>query len=431
MDGRQGKAQTGERPVGGYLLRHRDFCLLWTGQSVSRVGDQVSQVVLPLLAVQTLNATTFQIGALTAISTGAILLVGLPAGAWIDRVRRRPVMVVADLARLVALGSIPMAYLLDALTLYHLYVTAFVAGILTVFFDVAARSYLPSLVGVEHLVEGNAKLSGSAQVSLVIGPSLAGGLVGAVGAVYAVLADAASYLVSAATLGAIRRAEIQPARPMHERLHKQIGEGLSFVFSHPVLRTIAVATAWSNFFGAIVLALGIVFLVRVLDAPPGIVGVVLAVGSVGGILGAFTASIISNRIGTIRSLILGLGLTSGLLFVPLSSSGLGVLWFAGGSFCYTFGTVLYNINQVSLRQRLTPPGLLGRMNATMQFTAWGVLPFGALVGGAIGDLLGIRVTILIGGLGSLLALVWLLASPIRKPKDALFSSTDPSALVED
>ncbi len=196
----------------GGLFRHRDFRLLWGGETVSELGSQVSLLAIPLVAVRSLAATPFEMGVLTAASTAAFLAIGLPAGAWVDRLRRRPVMIIADLGRLLALGSVPVAYAYGVLGLPQLYIVALVTGVFTVFFDVAYQSYLPSLVGREHLVEGNAKLTGSQQVAQIAGPSLAGGLVQAIGGPYAVAVDAASFLVSAAAIGGIRKPEVGTGR---------------------------------------------------------------------------------------------------------------------------------------------------------------------------------------------------------------------------
>ncbi len=231
--------------VKGKLRGHRDFRLLWAGETVSEVGSQVSLLAIPLLAVRTLHATTFQVGLLTAASTAAFLIVGLPAGVWVDRIRRHWVMIAADLGRVLALGSIPVAYALDALTMAQLIVVTLVTGILTVFFDVAYQSYLPSLVGREHLVEGNAKLTGSEQVAAVAGPSIAGGLVQAIGSSYAVAVDSVSFLVSALAVIGIRTPEPAPEIPEggHPSLRHGMAEGLRFVFHNPLLRAIACTTA--------------------------------------------------------------------------------------------------------------------------------------------------------------------------------------------
>ncbi len=404
---------------GGHLFQQRDFRLLWGGETVSEVGTQVSLLAIPLVAVRTLHATTFEVGVLSAASTAAFLLVGLPAGVWVDRLRRRWVMIVADLGRLGALGSIPAAYALGHLTLLQLYLVALLTGLLTVFFDIAYQSYLPSLVGREHLVEGNAKLAGSAQVAQVAGPSIAGVLIQAIGGSYAVAVDAASFLVSAVAVGAITTPEPQPAVPEggHGRLHRDIGEGLRFVFGHPLLRAIALTTATSNFFSGVGVAVEIVFLVRVVHASPGIIGLIFAAGSAGGVVAALLAAPFARRIGGARATIVAIFVTAGGVVEPLARPGAGLLFFAGGLFLLSFGSVLYNINQVSFRQRLCPDHLLGRMNATIRFIVWGVLPIGALAGGVIGSGLGIRFALWVAVLGQTLAGGWLLASPLRRMRD--------------
>ena len=403
----------------GVLLRHRDFRLLWGGETVSELGSQVSLLAIPLLAVGTLHATTFEMGLLTAASTAAFLIVGLPAGVWVDRLRRRRLMIVADGGRVLALGSIPVAYALGGLTLAQLFVVTLASGILTVFFDVAYQSYLPTLVGREHLVEGNAKLTGSAQVAAVAGPSVAGGLVQAFGSSAAVAVDSLSFLVSAVAVGAIGAPEPKPTLPEsgHPRLLRGIAEGLRFVFGNALLRAIAATTATANLFGGIAAAVEIVFLVRQVHASPGEIGLLFALAGVGGVLGAFAAGPIARRVGGARATIIGIGVSVGALLIPLTTPGAGLLYFGFGLFLVSFSATVYNVNQVSFRQRLCPDRLLGRMNATMRFVVWGVLPIGALIGGFLGAAFGLRTTLWVGALGQALAGVWLLASPMRSLRD--------------
>ena len=403
----------------GVLIRHRDFRLLWGGETVSQLGSQVSLLAIPLLAVRTLHATTFQMGLLTAASTAAFLVVGLPAGVWVDRIRRRRVMIGADLGRLLALGSVPVAYAAGLLTLAQLFVVTLVAGVLTVFFDVAYQSYLPSLVGREHLVEGNAKLTGSEQAATVAGPSIAGGLVQAIGSAAAVAVDAVSFLASALAVAAIRAPEEKPDVPEggHPKLVHDIAEGLRFVFSHTLLRAIAATTATANLFSGIAAAVEIVFLVREVHASPGQIGLIFSLGGVGGVLGALAAGRIAARFGGARATMVGIALNSGALLIPLTMPGIGLLFFAFGMFVVGFAVVIYNVNQVSFRQRLCPDRLLGRMNATMRFVVWGVLPIGALIGGVFGTAFGLRPTLWIGALGEALAGLWLVFSPMRTMRD--------------
>ena len=401
------------------LLRHRDFRLLWGGETVSEFGSQVSLLAIPLVAVGTLAATPFQMGALAAASTLAFLVIGLPAGVWVDRLRRRRVMIVSDVGRVVVLGSIPVAYALGVLHLPQLYVVALASGVFTVFFDVAYQSYLPTLVGREHLIEGNAKLTGSQEVAQVAGPSLAGGLVQAVGGPYAVAVDAASFLVSAVAVGAIRTPEPAPTvvEGGHPGLRRDIGEGLRFVFGDPLLRAITATTGTSNFFSGIQSAIDVIFLVTVVHASPVVIGLLFAAGGVGGVLAALSASPIARRIGGARATLISSFAVAGGLLIPLTTPGAGLLFFGAGLFLNSFAVVVYNVNQVSFRQRLCPDRMLGRMNATIRFVVFGLLPIGALIGGVIGTAIGLRPTLWIAISGESLAGLWLLASPIRRMKD--------------
>lgn len=407
---------SGPAPRGGWLLRHRDFRRLWAGETVSEMGSQITLLAMPLIAVRALHATTFQVGLLMASSTVAFLIVGLPAGAVVDRLRGRQVMIAADLGRVAAIGSVPIAYGLGHLGLVQLYCVTLAAGVFTVFFDVAYQSYLPSLVGTDHVVEGNAKLTGSAEVAQIVGPSLAGGLVQAIGGPFAVALDAGSYLWSGAAVGTMR-ANDGPPPPHDTHLVASMREGLWFVFKHPVLRAIAATTATGNLFGGIMTAVEVPFLVRSLHAAPGVIGLLFAAVGVGGVLGAFAALPAAKHLGGARSTRIGIYLTGGGLLIPLARPGLGLLLFAGGYSISAFGTVVYNINQVSFRQRLCPEHLLGRMNATMRFVVWGVLPLGALLGGTIGAAAGLRPALWIAAIGQVTAAVWLLASPIRTMRD--------------
>lgn len=399
------------------LWKHRDFRILWAGETISELGSQISMVAVSLVAVRSLHATTFQVSLLFASSTAAFLLVGLPAGAWVDRLRRRPVMIVTDLGRLVALGSIPLAYEFGWLTMPQLYVVMFLAGILTVFFDVAYQSYLPSLVGPGAVVEGNSKLSVSAQIAGVAGPSVAGALVQIIGGPLAVAIDSGSFGISAIAVKAIRTEENKPGQRNHPNMRSEIGEGLRFVFKHQILRAIAFTTATSNLFSSMLAAVEIVFLVRVIHLEPGVIGVVFAAGGVGGVIGAFSASTLARRIGSARATVIGIAITAPTLLMPLSTSSDGALLFALGGLSMGLGATIYNINQVSFRQRLCPPELLGRMNASMRFLVSGVMPIGALIGGVIGSTLGLRATLWIGAVGSILSIIWLLTSPIGRMRD--------------
>jgi MFS family permease len=396
------------------LIHHRDFDLLWAGQTVSRVGTEVSVLAIPLIAIQVLDATTFEVGALTAVETLPFLLVGLPAGAWVDRMRRRRVLIVADIGRLIALSSIPLAHSVATLTLAQLFVVAFVAGVLTVFFDVAYQSYLPELVANDQLVEGNAKLAASESVAHVVGPGIAGVLISWVGAVSAVVADALSYAVSFVLLLFIRTPSERPERPPDRpSLVSDIREGLRFVWGETRIRAVAFCTATSNLFSGVMAAVVLLLMTRTLGFSGGTIGLVFAVSGLGAVLGAVVAPGLARRFG-VGPAIVG-SITAGALgpFLIAGATGsLAAVEIAVG-FAILGGTgVAYNINQVSVRQALCPRRLQGRMNASVRFLVWGTLPLGGFLGGALGSYIGIRPTLWVAAVGQGLAFLWLLPSPV-------------------
>jgi len=407
--------------VGTSLWRHRNFLLLWSGQSVSEIGSSVTQLALPLTAVVVLRASTFQVGLLTAASTAAFALIALPAGALVDRWAKRRLMIWCDVARMVVIGSVPPAAALGLLTLGQLYAVAVTAGAGTVFFDVAYQSYLPEVVDREHLVEANGKLGATQAFAQVTGPGLGGALTGLLGAARALAADSISYAVSVASLLAMNvREEARPAegtRPT-TTLRAEIAEGLSFVLRHPVLRKIVACTGTANLFGSMALALDIVFLVRVVRVRPADTGLLIAVASLGGVAGGLVAGRLGRRIGSARIIwysMLVLGFPQ--LLIPLAASGWRLAFFPVGMAFFSFAAVVYNVAQVSYRQAICPPRLLGRMNAAVRWVVWGTLPLGAALGGALGTLAGVRPTLWIAYVGSWAAGWWVFFSPLRRQRD--------------
>nr|WP_230211310.1 MFS transporter [Streptomyces kaniharaensis] len=405
-------------PSRSRLLDHRDFRLLLSGAAAAQTGSQVTLVALPLVAVVVLDADPFRVGLLTAAETAAFLLVGLPAGAWLDRMRKLPVLIRADVVRCLAVGSIPPAAALGVLTMAQLYLVALVTGVATVFFDVAHQSFLPSVLPREHLVGGNGALETVRSTAQIAGPGLGGGLVQLLGAPLAIVADACGYLASALLLTRIRVAEPQPEPQPGRSLRAEVGEGVRFVLRHPLLRAIAAATAVANLFSAVLMAVQTVFWVRVLDLPPGAIGVLLSASAVGGLAGALCAGRLARAVGQARLIWLAPAVTSPFAVLwPLSGGGAGVLLFGVGSAVVLFGAVAYNVAQVSFRQAVCPPELLGRMNATMRFLVWGTLPLGALAGGAVAEAAGPRTALWLCAAGLLLMPVPLLLSPLRRLRE--------------
>ncbi|AWS45346.1 MFS transporter [Streptosporangium sp. 'caverna'] len=400
------------------LFRHRNFMLLFGADTISQVGTQISMLALPLVAVLALKASEFETGLLVAAETAAFLLVGLPAGVWVDRMRRRGILITADLVRGALLLSVPIAWWLDGLTLPQLYGVALGMGLATVFFDISYQSYLPSLVGRERLVDGNSKLEIVRTTAGVAGPGVGGLLVQALTAPVAVLLDAISFLGSALFLWRIKATEQVPDRTARRSLLKEIGEGLRFVATHRILRMIAACTATANFGSGILAAVEMIFLARVVGLSPGGIGLLFSVAALGGLVGAASVSMVSRRVGTARIIWLSNLVTNPfMLLVPLAEPGWRMSLFAIGMFMNGIGVVFYNVGQLSFRQSVTPEHMLGRMNATMRFVVWGTIPLGGLVGGVLGELFGARTTLWISVVLGLLSVVPLLLSPLRTMRD--------------
>jgi MFS family permease len=401
------------------LWRHPDFLKLWAAQSVSLLGTQVTSLALPLTAVLVLHASPSQMGALAALGTLPFLLVGLFAGAWVDRTRRRPILIGADISRAVLLATIPLAAALDRLTIEQLYLIALLVGFFTVFFDVAYQSYLPALVTRSELIDGNSKLEISNSSARVAGPGVGGIVVQILSAPAAILLDSISFLASALFLALIRRREPSPEPRSKDRsIWREIGEGLGAVFRHPLLRPIVISTAISNLCMGVVSALFVLFLTRTLGLEPSIIGLILVVGSIGAVGAAFTAGPIARRYG------LGPSIIGGKLFISLSAvllvlaTGPTILIVTLLVLSRILGgaTAVSNINQLSLRQIVTPARLHGRVNATNRFVTWATAPFGALLGGLLAEQIGIRAALALAATGITLAAVWLLFSPLPSLK---------------
>ena len=401
------------------LWRHREFLKLWTGQTISQFGTQVSQLAIPLAAALVLNASPAQMGLLSAFEFAPFLLLSLFAGVWVDRMRRRPILIVADIGRAVLLGSIPLAAVLGALHIEQLYIIGLLTGVLTVFFDVAYQAYLPALVHREHLVEGNSKLEVSRSVAQIAGPGLSGALVQLITAPMAVAVDALSFIASVISLLLIRAPEPTPVRTVGKAgsMWMELRAGLGVVLGNPLLRSIAGCTATSNLFGNGMQAIFVLYMTRELQLPPAAIGLVFAASGPGALLGSLLAGWCSRRFG-LGNTIIGSILAGGLanLLIPLARGPLllvlGMLMVA--SFVSGLTNPVYNINQVSLRQAITPDHLQGRMNASVRFIVWGTIPIGALMGGALGEAFGLWPTIVAMVVADLLAPAWVLFSPVRQ-----------------
>ena len=399
----------------GGLTRDRDFLKLWSGQAISKIGSSITSIGIPLTAAFVLGASPLQMGFLAGSGGAGVLVFGLLAGAWADRLRRRPILIATDLARAVLLGTIPLAAVLHRLNMAHLYVVATVTGIFTVLFDVSYQAYLPSLVNRADLVEANSKLALTESIADISGPGLTGLLVQLITAPMAILLDALSFLCSAVSVWLIRKPEPPPEPGAAPHIGREIAEGLSVSWRNPLLRALLQRTATGAFFAGLMGGLYFLF-ARELHITPVLLGIVISVGGVSNLFGALVAERLLHRFGLGHTLI-GAAWMIGLamLLVPLARGPVML--------CTVFLTAaqlgdmawpIYSINATSLRQAITPDHLLGRVSSADHLLFWGALPLGALAGGAIAQTIGIRQTMLIGTLGYALSCLWLTLSPIRR-----------------
>lgn len=385
--------EAGRRGIGG-LLRERNFALLWSGETVSGVGSAMAAVGVPLLAVAVLRASTLAVSALTAAAYLPWLLIGLPVGAWVDRLPPRPVLIISDLVSAVLYASLPVAAWAHVLTIGQVLAVVLVAGAAGIFFTTAYIVYLPVLVSDDDLLEGNAKLSGSQSVASISGRGVAGLAARAVGTANSLLFNAGSFLVSAACLVAIRATRPRPASDRTARvttLRADMAEGLRFIWGDGLLRTLAIFPAASNMALGGILALSVLFLVRVAHIVPAEVGLLIAAADIGPLAGALVARRVARRVGTARILLLGV-LVAGLagLLIPLTAAGPRAAFFVVGSGVVFAVIASNNIVLISFRQTYTPAEILGRVIATQRFLVFGTAPLGALLAGALGAALGIR-----------------------------------------
>ncbi|WP_066944462.1 MFS transporter [Microtetraspora fusca] len=397
------------------LLRLPDFRNLYVAGTISQAGSQISYVALPLLAVTALSAGPAEVGLLSALSTLTVLVLGLPAGAWVDRVRRRPVMLATDLARALVLFSVPVAWWAGWLSMAQLYLVATLVGAGTLFFDVASFSLVPGIVGRDRLTSANSLLVGTNSGMDVAGRSLAGVLVQAAGAPVAILLDALSYLWSAAWLRRVREpVQAAPDTP-HPPIARQISAGVRFVFGNPVLTAALLQGSMANLAYPLCSVLLPVLIVDRLGLPEWVVGAYLAAGGLGVLAGSSAAHLLGRRLGTGRAVwMVGLVTSPAAFVIPFLDRGPS-LWAATAAwFVLTFRTGINNVLLVSLRQRVTPDEMLGRMTATMRLLLMGSVGLGGLLAGVLGELWGVRAPMWLGTL--ILALSWvpILFSPLRR-----------------
>lgn len=414
---------TGEAPAppaSGSLWRHADFRRLWVGDGLGQLGAQLTGFALPVFAVQTLHASEWEMGLLGAAEYAAFLILGLPAGAWVDRMRKRNVLIAADIVRALVLAGVVAAALTGTASMPALIAAGLVLGVSTLFFDVAHQSYVPGLVGLDHIVEGNSKLQATASIAQTAGPALGGVLLRVVTAPWLIAVTVVTYLASAFWVGRIRQREELPDRSQRRPLWTEIGEGLSFVVRQPLLRRIVACTSLANLAGNIGSAVITIYALRTLGLNEAAFGIVISAGAIGGILGAVTTRPLARWLGEGRLIpAAALAFTPAYAMIP-AASVLDVpaeIPLITGMALSSFAIVAYNVAQVSFRQRLCPPALLGRMNASIRFIVWGVVPFGSLLGGWLGMQLGVVATLWVAVAGALVAALPVLISPMVRMRE--------------
>ena len=411
------------RPTAPSLWRHPDFLKLWVGDTISQFGSQITFLAIPLTAAVLLGATPFEMGLLGTIEMLPFLLISLPAGVWVDRLPRRRILISGDLVRAVALGTIPGVWFMrpELLGMPWLYVVAIVGGTATVFFDAAYQAYLPSLVERDQLIEGNQKLELSRSTAQLTGPGIAGALISFLSAPVTIAVDAVSFLVSAAAVWLIRKPEPAPEpKPAGHAggMLAEIREGLGVVTGSPILRSIAACTATSNLSTSIAFAAFFIFLTRDLALDAARIGLIFAIGNVGGLAGALIAGRVPKLIGTGPAIVGSAIFGTAFLWLNAAATretAFAILVFTG--LTTQIGNQVYNVNQVSLRQAITPDRLQGRMNASMRFIVWGTIPIGTFLGGVLAELIGVRQAIFVGSLMALTAFLFVFLSPVRRMKE--------------
>jgi MFS family permease len=398
------------------LWRHPPFRTLWLGIAGSDFGSAITVVALPLTAIVTLGAGAVEMGLLVAVGQAPVPLFGLFTGVWVDRVRRRPLMIAAEWGRALLLASIPAAALFDSLSLAQLYVVAFAQGTLAVIFDLGVTSYLPTLIPAERLLDGNAKLQMTHQVSAVTGRGVGGALVQALTAPLAIAVDAVTFAFSAVCFAFIRTPERAPS-PAGERagMGREIAEGMRATFGQPVIAAMTITSTLGAMGGALQQSVFFLFMSQELELAPRAIGAVVGSTALGAWFGARYAAPLAQRVGPGPALIVASTISMlGYALVPLAGLGPRVMGtlvlsqlLAGGAL------TLFSVNQISLRQRLTPDALLGRVNATRRVFVFGSIPIGALAGGFLGEALGLRTALVAGACMIALSLLYALASPLR------------------
>ncbi len=407
---------TAGEPLRAPLWRDRRFATYWAGQGVSQLGDRVSELALPLIAVTALQASPTVVGLLTA-AVWAPHLLALFVGAWVDhQSRKRRLLIAADLLQAVVILTLPVAHLVGAVTLAQLFLVALVAGCGAVLYQTAYPSFFVALVRREQYLEANALLSGTRSASFIAGPAIGGGLVQALTAPVAMVVDGLSFLLSALLIGrvrvdeSVRRSDLTP-EPMWGRARA----GMRFLLRHPYLRASLACSTTLNFFSFVVAALVILYASRTLGLSAGVIGLAFGIGASGGLLGAVLATRVARWIGVGRTIAAGSVLFSApMALLPLATGSdlAKAALLAGVEFLSGVGVMLFDINLNALQTAVTPDEMRSRVAGAFSSVNYGIRPLGAVVGGLSGTTIGVGPTMVVAALGGAVAFLWLVRSPV-------------------
>lgn len=397
---------------------NRDFMKLWAGETVSLIGTQITQFALPLVAILTLQASVFQVGVLNACRNIPVVLVSLFAGVWLDRCRRRPVLIACSLANAFLIGLIPVTSALGLLSMNLLYLVCILAGAVSVTFDVGVLSYVPSLVGRQHLADSNSRMQSSMSLAMVAGPGIAGVVVGILTAPITLALDAVSYVCSAFGLISIRTVEPAPEVPdVRLTIWRSIGEGWQILMGNRVSRALLTQSAMFNFVQSGFITIFVVYAVRDLHLSPIKLGIVLGAIAVGALCGSMIANRVRNALGLGRTMLIAILPATLCQIGTLIPRGSGPGWIAllcVIEFCYGCGVLVFKVNTITLLQTITPNRLLGRMNASYRLIIFGTAPAGAVLVGVLGRAVGLHLTLVITVLVFATPVLWTLFSPIYR-----------------
>jgi MFS family permease len=403
------------------VMRDADFMKIWAGESVSLVGTQITVFALPLVAILTLHASVFQVGLLNMSRNLPLVVFSLLAGVWLDRMKRRPILIACSLGNAVLIGLVPLSSAMGWLSMGLLYAVTILVGILSVFFDVGVLTYMPSLVGRRKLPQSNSMIQTSTSLAMVAGPGIAGALIGVLTAPVTLTADAVSYVCSAVGLMTIRRREPEPDRPARQQtIRRSIAEGLRSVYGSPTLRSLLGLSASFNFAQSAFITILVVYAVRSLGLSPFQLGIVIGATAVGGGIGAALANRVSRVFGvgpTMLCSLSGATLFPLLFLIPRDNGLFSVALMSAIQFVYGFGVLIYNVHTVTLRQVVTPDRLLGRMNASYRLVLLGTQPPGAFLAGVIGQEFGLHTALLVAVIVFPFPILWSVFSPVMRMRE--------------